>query len=634
MAQGTNELKLSAIAGADIFEPPLNIGSLYYSAGDGLLHLKTNGPVDQIITLNDSIGTLSDKSLDAPIILNYFNIAEQGSGLIPNPSADTANIYLNSGDGLLHIRRNGPVEDIFTLNDEPQTVSNKIFVNATISSLSSALAIAQGGTGATTASGARTNLGLGSLALQDGNNVAITAGIISGVNFSANLVQNFLGFVSAGPASSIPNYLTLFKDGSTDIFKYNTPSGTVRELVNTNSAQPLSNKTISSSTISSSTISSLSSALSIANGGTGATTASGARTNLGLGNLSLQDGNNVAITGGNASNLNLSSAIFDGFILGDFSALSSSGDRVLFKTTNPSSFTFVGAVPTLAGGGAGFFSYRETSIANSAYTGFSAESTSNKLITGANGTGTILPLDVVYGATTLLSFISTSTIQVANGKRISAAQTAGNSFVLGTYDGAAYKDFITFTSNSAPSCAIAAPSGGELTIDGATRLNMSAQAAPSTPASGTTLFAPSSGTTTIVNYKDSAGATHQIIDAQTPQSMSDKTIFSLTASGYLDYVWSKTSSTTLGSTQGYINNTGATGSITQTMPASPVNGQKVVVRITAAQTVIMQPNTGQTMANSSASTVSDLRSNTINSMLSFRFDNGVWATEAMTGTWT
>lgn len=46
------------------------------------------------------------------------------------------------------------------------------------------LAVADGGTGASTASGARTNLGLGTIATQDSNNVSITGGSISGVTFT------------------------------------------------------------------------------------------------------------------------------------------------------------------------------------------------------------------------------------------------------------------------------------------------------------------------------------------------------------------------------------------------------------------------------------------------------------------
>lgn len=47
--------------------------------------------------------------------------------------------------------------------------------------LTGTLVVANGGTGATTASGARTNLGLGTIATQDANNVAITGGSITGI---------------------------------------------------------------------------------------------------------------------------------------------------------------------------------------------------------------------------------------------------------------------------------------------------------------------------------------------------------------------------------------------------------------------------------------------------------------------
>lgn len=87
--------------------------------------------------------------------------------------------------------------------------------------VSGTLPLANGGTNATTASGARTSLGLGTMAVQDANNVNITYGFLSSVN-------------------------------------------------------------ISNSSFSGGSISLLGTPLAVADGGTGASTASGARTNLGL----------------------------------------------------------------------------------------------------------------------------------------------------------------------------------------------------------------------------------------------------------------------------------------------------------------------------------------------------------------
>jgi hypothetical protein len=60
--------------------------------------------------------------------------------------------------------------------------------------------IAQGGTGATTAAGARTNLGLGTMAVQDASAVAITGGTIAGVTITASTAALTAGSVVAAPS--------------------------------------------------------------------------------------------------------------------------------------------------------------------------------------------------------------------------------------------------------------------------------------------------------------------------------------------------------------------------------------------------------------------------------------------------
>lgn len=60
-------------------------------------------------------------------------------------------------------------------------------LEAQIGTGGSLVPISRGGTNATTAADARTNLGLGSMAIQDASNVAITGGTISGVSLSISL---------------------------------------------------------------------------------------------------------------------------------------------------------------------------------------------------------------------------------------------------------------------------------------------------------------------------------------------------------------------------------------------------------------------------------------------------------------
>lgn len=110
-------------------------------------------------------------------------------------------------------------------------ITNVAITSGTITGITD-LAIADGGTGASNASGARTNLGLGTIATQDASSVAITGGSISGVAFSGSfsgmtLVESTTLATGNAAAGCNLNGSTLAADGTdTNIDLNITPKGT------------------------------------------------------------------------------------------------------------------------------------------------------------------------------------------------------------------------------------------------------------------------------------------------------------------------------------------------------------------------------------------------------------------------
>lgn len=131
----------------------------------------------------DGVSVVDAKiDFDGSLVITLSNGNEIDAGLvIPTAVAEQYNAFMTRGEIIpLQTGNSGK----YLTTDGNNLAWDQI--NISTADITGTLPIANGGTGATTAPTARTNLGLGTIATQDANNVAVTGGAIDGTTIGGS----------------------------------------------------------------------------------------------------------------------------------------------------------------------------------------------------------------------------------------------------------------------------------------------------------------------------------------------------------------------------------------------------------------------------------------------------------------